>query len=175
MGDYFNIDSEDSETITGVFDDMLTEFGSPCKVIYTSTETICPNCIINPRTGESTNRYKEGGPVPFPLGEVCPVCNGKGRISGTASSDVLVLVIDWMPKPWFNLDGEASNLIRIPAGMVATRGFVTDISKILRSDYVILDTNNKFILNKYKLYGQPYVLGALTGNRYFLAVWKKVE
>lgn len=175
VGDYFNIDADDLQTIQGIFDDMLTTFGSPCKVVYTTTETVCPNCIINPRTGESTNRYKSGGPVPFSAGEVCPVCDGTGKIPGTEQTATLTMVIDWIPKPWMNIDATTNNLIRIPAGMVSTRGFIADLPKIIQASYVILDSTNPLLANEYQLYGQPYITGAITGDRYFIAVWKKSE
>jgi hypothetical protein len=175
VGQFFNISSEDLVIITGIFDDMLTTFGVPCKIVYKNTETTCPNCILNPRTGISMNKYKAGGPVPFIAGDTCPVCNGAGKIPGTETFDIITMSIDWEPKPWASIGGENSNLIRIPSGMVSTRGFIKDLPKVIRGDYCILDINDQYITNEYKLYGSPYVLGAITNNRYFIAVWKRIE
>jgi hypothetical protein len=176
-GDFFSIDKEDLEVMTGIFDDMENTFSSVCKIIYKTTETICPNCIINPRTGESMNRYKTGGPIPFDAGEICPVCEGRGRVQDTSLSDLINMTIDWRPKPWMNL-GQSNNsdqIVRIPSGTVTATGFSKDIPKILRADYVLLDIENQYITNKYKLSGDPYMFGSITNRRYFFSVWEKAE
>lgn len=180
MGDYFNIPEEDRNFTIGVFDDMLTEFGKPCKLRYVSTETTCPNCIINPRTGESMNIYKPGGPVEFEEGEICPVCEGRGRIAGTETSDIITMTIDWTPKPWMDLGptsgsktSEGDRVVRVPSGMITTRGWTKDLPKVVRAENAIMDITNQYISNLYKLYGQPYILGAITNNRYFIAIWER--
>lgn len=179
MGDFFEIDEETKAYARGVFDDMLEagNYGKPCTLSFQTTETICPNCIINPKTGESTNRYKVGGPVPFVSGEICPVCEGRGRIGGSGTYTVIYMSIDWLPKPWMNIGSgtgsEADRLIRVPSGMVTTRGFMTDLPAVLRCSYAILDIDNPYVTNSYKLYGEPYSVGSVVRNRYFYAVWER--
>lgn len=170
MGEYFEIEEDDVAYATGVFDDMLVEYGKPCKLSFQTTETVCPNCIVNPRTGESTNRYKTGGPLPFVAGEICPVCEGRGRIGGSGSYTLITMTIDWTPKAWMNIGAES---VRVPAGMVTTRGFMTDLPKVLRCSYAVLDINNPYTTNTFKLYGEPYSSGAFVKNRYFMAVWQR--
>lgn len=171
MGNFFEISEESRAYAMGVFDDMLNDWaGKPCKLIYESTETSCPNCIIDPKTKESTNRYKTGGPIPFPKGEICPVCEGRGRIQGTATSDLIIMSIDWTAKTWVNM----GQPVKLPAGTVMTRGFYTDLPKVLRADYVFLDINNNYLNSQYKLWGEPYIPGFTVKNRYFIAYWQRV-
>ena len=40
-----------------------------------SKKEVCPNCIYDPALKKSSNKYKNGGPVPFILGKLCPYCN----------------------------------------------------------------------------------------------------
>lgn len=173
MATEFFIDSDDRTFLQNVFDDMLatTGFGKNCKVIYPLTETVCPNCIINPKTGESTNRYKTGGPQPFSNNEVCPVCEGKGRIRGTDQTEIIVMTIQWNYRPW-NLNNTD---VRSPSGFARTRGAIADLPKILRAASVVLDSDNTAMANNFKLYGKPTVLGPLSNNRYFLATWEEVS
>jgi hypothetical protein len=179
MGDFFTIPDDIKSYAAGVFDDSLREFGDVCKLTYESTEEVCPNCLVNPRTGESTGRYKDGGPVPFELGEVCPVCDGRGRVQGTGSFDLITMTIDWRPKPFLDIGSgsgaEGDRLVRVPGGAVVTRGFISDLPKVQRANYAILDINNQHLTNKFKLYGSPYPLGAIVKHRYFGAVWERVN
>jgi hypothetical protein len=177
MGSFFEIDEDDRAYAQGVFDDMIEQYGDDCKLTYAATEEVCPNCIVNPKTGESTGRYKEDGPVPFELGEVCPVCDGRGRIQGTGSYDIIKLTIDWNPKPYMNIGSgtgaEGDRLVRVAGGMVFTRGFLTDLPKVLKADYIIFDVNNQYQTNQFKLYGDPFPLGGFVKRRYFGAIWER--
>jgi hypothetical protein len=179
MPKYFNPSPEEIEFSKNIFDDMLEFYGKPCKLIYQGREQPCPNCIIDPRTRESTNLYKTGGPIPFPKGQHCPVCDGKGRLVGTGSSDLIKMTIEWNPKPWMNIGltsgggNEGDRLVRLPAGIVLSRGYIKDLPKILKADYCVLDITNPFSDNKFKLNGEPWVLGAFVKNRYFGAVWER--
>jgi RNA polymerase subunit RPABC4/transcription elongation factor Spt4 len=59
---------------------------SKCLVV-TQTETICPNCVLDPTTQASSGKYKTGGPTPF-TSKICPVCAGRGRLVNDASLQI---------------------------------------------------------------------------------------
>lgn len=172
----FSVPSDSLTFAQSVFDDMLNNWdGKPCQLFYAETQQVCPNCIINPATRVSTNRYNGTGPQPFPTGQTCPVCNGRGFIINTAKSDTITMAVDWTPKPWMNVGPAGGTVLRVPGGMVTSRGFVTDLPKVIRADYAFLDTSNTTITNRFKLYGKPFVSGATVTNRYFMAIWQRAE
>lgn len=54
---------------------LNTACTTPCRIIYGSTKfTDCVNCIYDAIGQKSSNRYQDGGPIPFQLGTLCPVC-----------------------------------------------------------------------------------------------------
>lgn len=171
MSVYDDIDPEDIAYVKQVWDDTITTWGKPCKLVYSGKETICPNCIVNTQTGQSTNRYKPGGPVPFPRGEICPVCNGTGKITGTDNYDIATFMIDWEPKNWQIVLATTNNTPRIPGAVAATQGFVTDLPKVIRADYVILDIESNYTSNRYTLAKEPISIYNFIRNRYFMAYW----
>lgn len=179
MGKLFDLDPETLKIAQDAFDDLLDQsnLGKPCKLVYSSTTTICPNCIVNRNTGLSTNRYKVGGPIPFVDGEICPVCEGSGKLVGTEGFDIVTLLIDWNPKPWLNVVGNAGDapdsVVRIPNGAITTRGYMTDLPKIIKADYAVMDVNNNYMNNHFVLSGEPISPGNIVKNRYFTAVWKR--
>ena len=47
-----------------------------CQFNYGVTNLeVCPNCIYDVNLKKSSGKYKSGGPVPFPLGKICPYCD----------------------------------------------------------------------------------------------------
>lgn len=87
-------------------DALITTLGKNCRLIYSPKVTPCTNCIYDPIGKKSSNRYKTGGPVPFPNGSICPVCGGVGNISEPAE-EIIVMVVQWNPK---NFPGNRANV-----------------------------------------------------------------
>ena len=75
-----------SSNMKGLFKDAIdalledTALTLPCTLYYGVTRwESCSNCTYDPIGKKSSNRYQDGGPVPFPFGGVCPVCNSVGK------------------------------------------------------------------------------------------------
>lgn len=159
-------------------DFIIDNLGRDCTVFYQATNIDCPNCIQNPKTHESTGRYKAGGPEPFPLGEVCPVCNGAGSLAGTAVSQTIRMLLDWEPKKWDAIWANAQDpdrILRKPGGVVWSKGYMADLPKILTATHIILDSNNNLQGNKFTLYGEPTAPGNIVQNRYFVCYWQRSQ
>ena len=75
----------------------------------------CANCVFDPIGRKSANRFLDGGPIPFPFGGICPLCNGAGKKPVVSSENVhLAVIFD----PFFNLRdnlffSNAGNLIHL--------------------------------------------------------------
>ena len=75
----FNIPTSVIDTHEWATDSFIDTLGKTCQLVYPPKRTQCPNCFLDPRSGRSTNRYRSGGPVPFPNNTICPWCAGEGR------------------------------------------------------------------------------------------------
>jgi hypothetical protein len=58
--------------------------------------------------------------------------------------------------------------------MVGTKGYVTDLPKVVRCDAAIIDVNADYVGNKFILKAQPITAGNIVKNRYFTAIWERV-
>lgn len=150
-------------------DEFITNdfIGKPCKVFYPPERLACDNCKVVKLASGSSNQYKTGGPIPFTHG-VCPYCGGIGY-KETYVSDDIRLRIYWSKRDWSKL---ALN-VQIPEAEVMTIGFLTDITKCIRCQYIQL-VSDQTALAKYNfvLAGEPFPHG-FGKDRYFVAYWKR--
>lgn len=153
-------------------DSMFGEHGLslPCKLISKDKKkSKCPNCIIDPITGKSSGRYKSGGQINFPYGQLCPVCNGIGFKYNTTEDTIDLLVIhDY--KKWINFNTNAN----IPDGMIQTVAKFTDLQKLQKANTLIVDTSAEYIpSNEYIRDSEPQPIG-LGNSDYLYTYWKMV-
>ena len=168
--------------ISSNFDAYYTTFGKMCSLVYESESTICPNCIIDTSTGESTNKYNGTGVRPFASG-ICPVCNGTGRVPATQQFITVKMYLDWDIRRWMNAWGarvasdiQKNQVIRMPGGVVTTVGWIQDLPNILKCDYCIMDIISQSSTdNRFKLSGAPLDSRIITPHRYFTAFWERLE
>lgn len=174
MGKVFSIDNDTKQIVQDVLDDLLVEgsqggFGKRCLLVYPPRAVPCSNCLPDPVTGKKRFTYRTGGPVPFPNGMACPLCNADGMRHEEASEEI-VLKLTWEPKfftlPIKNLD------LSVPNSVVETKGYLSDLPKLLRVDHLVADLPiAPFIRQKFRLHGEPGVPGNIVQARYVQAVW----
>lgn len=145
---------------------FITEFGSDCTIYYPPLKTECINCTISFFGGISKNVYKHGGPAPFQFG-TCPMCGGNG-FAESETIDSIRLRIYWNKKDWIR----TAEIIASPDAEVQVIGYLTELKKIRRANYIKLVSNQNELENKYVLDGEPFFWG-LKKNRYFVAYLKK--
>jgi hypothetical protein len=149
--------------------------GKHCRLVFEPRQTKCPNCGWDTQNKTSNNKYKPGGPQPFPNGTICPVCMGKGVLVTPVTKDV-VFLCNWNVKTWIalpNLDGGIN--LQIPFGAVQTKGFTKDVNDVLASRRMIMDTPVEGIRQYiYELHGEPIFPGNIIQGRYFFAIWKRI-
>ncbi len=169
MGKLFTITEEIRDIARDGIDDMIDQLGKDCKLVYPSVKTDCPNCVFDPTTNRSTGRYKTGGPRPFPNGTICPVCRGAGRLDST-ETDIIRMLCKWNPKEFIPLAGS----LQLPNSIVRTKGYITDLPKVLRSKKMILQLPiEPYIRYTFDLQGEPIDAGNIVQGRYFIAIWKR--
>lgn len=163
-----------NSTFNQIFVDNINRmFGTdglsrPCKLVSENRKkTQCPNCIIDPISGKSSGRYKTGGDINFPYGQLCPVCNGVGFLRNKSEHTIDLLVI-YEYKKFINFN---TNL-NIPDGTIQIIAKFSDLSKLQRANTLIVDTSVTYIPNnEYEPLSQPQPIG-LGKNDYLFMYWK---
>lgn len=136
----------------------------------TTKKNLCPNCIFDVNLKKSANKYKDGGPIVFDGGQLCPYCNGTGYY-GETTTETICLAVIWDYKKWIN----PPTNIAIPDGMIQTISHIDTLKKFRRCkdmDVVYPSSSNKY--HKFQLYGEPTPAG-LGDNRYIITMWKKIN
>lgn len=147
-----------------LYDDALTV---PCKLYYGTTRyEDCSNCVYDPIGQKSSNKFQDGGPVPFPFGNICPMCNGQGK-RGVETTDDINLMIIWNEKEFVNA-GTVAN----PDGMIQTITFVSNISKLKRAKEIIINTDQaSYARYRYQRASEPQPCGF--SSEFIECMWKR--
>lgn len=149
--------------------------GKDCLLIFDPKRVRCSNCVYDSLNKCSANRYLPGGPQPFPLNSLCPICNGKGTLD-TPVTKPIVLLLNWAPKTWLampNMDMANVN-IEVPGGACQAKGFMTDLPNVLQSRKMVIETAITGIKQYiYVLAGEPIDPSNIVQGRYFMSIWKR--
>lgn len=168
MGKIFTLSDDIRAIAQDAIDDLIDQLGKDCKLVYPSNAERCPNCVYDLEAHRSTNVYKPGGPIPFDSG-ACPVCDGIGTITTPASESIRFLC-QWNPRDWFIAPGN----IRIPEGYMQIKGYLKDMQKVLRAEYIVIQTPIANVREyRYKLDSEPIDQGNIIQGRYFIALLKR--
>lgn len=175
------LDRDTKDIVTSVLDGLLKSgdssqtksgFGKPCRLVYPPRPVACANCVIDPNSGRSTNRPRSGAAVPFASGQPCPLCSGSGKRE-TENYDDIVLKCDWEMKKFLLPVPDLQ--LRVPYSVVQTKGFMSDVPKVMKAAYLLVNTPISGVLRqKYKLLGEPGDPSNIIQGRYFVALWERV-
>lgn len=171
MGTIFTLDNTIKSTIQDALDDLITELGKTCKLVYPAKMVDCPNCVFDPVAKRSANIYQDGGPHPFSNGQICPYCDGQGKRL-VHQEDEILLLLNWSPKtfeyPLKNLD------VRMPYEVLQTKCYLTDFPKLKRAEYLIAQVPIQgYVEKRFKLMAEPTDVSNIIQNRYIVSVWER--
>lgn len=170
MARIFELDAETLQIYSDALDDMFDLRAKNCRLIYKPKMENCSNCVADPIGKKSSNRYLHGGPIPFPNGSICPLCNGTSK-KAIAQEENIRLAIEWSPARFVK---PLPNLV-IPDGSIQTKGYVSDIPKIKRSIEMVAQTPMEpYIRYKFKLLGEPVDIFNILQNKFFYCLWERV-
>ena len=172
MGTVFTLDAGTKAVIQDALDDLITELGKSCKIVYPARWVSCQNCQIDIIGNKSSNHWKTGGPLPFANGTICPLCTGVGK-RAEDTYDTVTLLCNWEPKKFWqpvpNLNIGKGN------GFLQTKGFISDMPKILKADHLIFQVPMEpYLSNKYKRISEPGDKSNIIQNRYFICTWEQI-
>lgn len=147
--------------------DAVIEAGAcsiPCEITYGGQRfTNCVNC--------QGGIYAPGGPIPFPNGMVCPLCQGTNKIESVETESVDLLCI-FDSKKWRGLNVSDPSTFNMYA---QTMSLLSLYPKLKAAKHIILDSDNKlYMRNVYKRYGEPEPCG-FGDMRYIITSWERVN
>lgn len=168
------ITDELKNTYNQAIDHILSNSGLtlPCIFKYSGSnnEVECPNCVIDPISRLSANKYNGTGPNPFPENSVCPICMGAGLTTTSKSSETIYLACIFDSKYWLNW---ASSAVNIPNTMVQTICKSELLPKIRNANEIIIDANmSQYGIYTYERASDPELVG-LGSSRYIVTMWSK--
>lgn len=171
MGKIFTLDADIKGVIQDALDDLITELGKDCLLVYPPKMSRCPNCIFDPKLNKSTNRYNGTGPYFFDKG-ICPYCNGLGKMESSVNEPIKMLC-RWEPKKFFypiqNLD------IRKPYSILQTKFYLKDLPKVNKADSLIFQLPiEPYTVMTYTLLNAPGDQSNIIQGRYAVATWERI-
>jgi hypothetical protein len=171
MGKLFTLDDETKALVRDAFDDVLAEFGKPCLLVYPPRWKNCVNCVLTPGAPTS-NRWKTGGPMPFPNGSACPMCNGEGRRAEEVTEQITLLCA-WEPRSFFYPVPGIE--LRAPYSVLQTKCFMSDAPKLMRADHLVFQVPVEGVARKkFKLEGAPGDASNIIQSRYCVSLWVEI-
>ena len=148
-------------------DDALT---ISCTLEYGITKyENCANCLYDPIGQKSSNTIQNGGPVPFPFGGICPLCNGNGKKPVTASENVNLAVI-FEPRQFLEIEAP----VNTADGYIQTLAKKDLTPKLQRAKEIIVATDvSGFFTHRYQRISEPLPIG-LGNNEFILCTWRRL-
>lgn len=172
MGKLFTLTDDIKDTIRGAVDDLIDQLGKKCRLVYPPKFTACSNCVADAIGKKPGSRWRHGGPVPFPNGSVCPLCQGAGGHHAEEKTEEITLLCQWAPSEW--LLGRGGVNVRIPTGTVRTKGYRKDLEKILMAQKIVLQTAMEpYVRYYYVLDGEPVDESNIVQGRYVVCNWRR--
>jgi|19_taG_2_1085344.scaffolds.fasta_scaffold00068_25 hypothetical protein len=149
-----------------LYDDSCTV---PCTLHYGITKyEDCANCVFDPIGNKSANRFQDGGPIPFPFGNICPMCNGGGKRAVESSEDLSLMVI-WDQKDFFKVGS-----VNTPDGDIQTMTFADRTPKLKRAKEIVVATNIAgYATHRFERITDPVPCG-LDSDQFVACMWKRI-
>lgn len=174
MAKIFQVTSRMRQIISDAIDDLIDQLGKNVKLVYPPIAVPC-TCQADLIGKKGPGIWSTGNPSPKSWSGTtgCPLCNGEGK-QYEESSDTIVLLCNTDIKTFENIKGIDVRL-RQSGSIIQTKGYITDLPKILKCQYAIFQTDIEGIQQyRYELVGDPIDANNIIQNRYFIALWRRV-
>lgn len=172
MGQVFTLEEDVIQIMEFAINDLILYLGKNCKIVYPPRMVSCENCEFDPIGNKSKNIYTHGGPISFPFGSICPVCEGAGRLAAEEVSEVVRVIVHWNPKKYMNT--KVDNL-RLKNGVISIKGHIIDMPKISMMEYFIPHIEIAGYGDyRFRLSSEPISQGNIVQGKFFTALLDRV-
>lgn len=143
------------------FDDLLTEVGKSCLLIYPPIMVPC-SC-----TGAT---YHTGGSASIP--GLCLLCNGSNLVEQQVT-EIINMGIVVNPNQFYKPFPRG---IEVPAGTIQSKCFLADAIKVKQARQMRVGPElDNFTRPTYKLASDPEDVSSIIQFRYFVSTWYRVQ
>lgn len=161
MGVLFTLTPAIKSIAQQAFDDLLTEVGRDCLLIYPGIMIPC-DC-----TGAT---WHTGGPAS--INGICPLCNGSNLREEITTETIRMGVVNDPARFWNKLP----RTVQIAAGTIQTKCYAADVIKIRQAKEMQVNPSvDNLTRNRYILISEPEDVSSIIQNRYWIAMWGRVQ
>jgi|TARA_R110000744_G_scaffold238416_1_gene355904 hypothetical protein len=166
------ITSEMKTLFNNMIDSLLEDSALTveCTLFYGVTKfDNCVNCLYDPIGKKSSNRYQNGGPVPFSFGG-CPLCGGAGKKASIASESIKLAVI-YNYKQFMDIGTPVNN----PDGVIQTISEKESTPKLKRAKELQTSTDiANYGQHKFERISDPQPVG-FGNNEFVFCNWRRTN
>lgn len=138
-----------------------------CTLYFPPLQIPCPS--LNQQGDLPQSSWLSGDPQFIHSQQLCPLCNGTNFIAQEQST-VITMAIYWRASQFSTLFPAD---YRMEDGVIQTKGYCSDLTKILNSTRMEAYQDLGVDHYKFKLFGEPIMPGKVVASRYFYALWKR--
>lgn len=161
MGVLFTLTQDIREVTQQALDDLITELGVTCRLIYPPKPVACS--ALGAVSPEGVN---------IPPGEICPcgLCDGSGFRMVETTEDI-VMGISRDPKTfWKKIP------IDVPSGTIQTKCYAEDVVKIRQAREMIVQPDVDLLTRaRYEIASEPEDISSIIQNRYWVTTWNRIQ
>lgn len=166
------LEDSDIQFVSDGIDELIDLLGKDCVLVYPPQIQQCANCVLDPIGKKSRNIYLNGGPMPFLMGSVCPLCYGEGYKS-IEISETVKMIIETKSLPYDKYNNLSA--VRLPRGTITSLCYITYLPKIKTCSYMVPHTQIEGFGNTvYRLSGDVISDGNIVKGRYCTANWERM-
>jgi len=152
-----------------LLNEAILLFNKTVTLVYPEKKDKCPNCLQNTIGGRSVNFYKDGGPIPFQRGSLCPYCGGEG-FKYTESTEAVEMRVYYSRKEFVDVGFQGD----IPDQAIQTVCYMDDYEKITKAKEILVDVG-KYNKTRFKRINEPFVQGFKQNpTQYMVIFWERV-
>jgi hypothetical protein len=172
MGQIFTLQPSVIQTMEFALNDLILYLGKDCRVYYPPKITPCNNCVRDTIGNKSRNIYLHGGPMPFQMNTLCPVCGGAGSTTAEETFEVIHVIVHWNTKKYMNI--KLDN-VRLAQGVIKIKGHIVDLPKIQAMSYFVPHTDiDAYGHYKFRLAAEPVSQGNIVQGKFFTALMDRI-
>lgn len=164
------IPSNLSARVAESMDIILNSIGRICTLYYPPIQSGVSTTQLTPVGAKTLDLYSDGGNYPIQEGQGSALEFGQNFIN-LEQNEKIIMTIQWFPDKFDNKFPQGN---RYADGTILTRGYVTDLQKVLNCNYMETYKETGFNHYRFKLLGEPTVSDQFTIARYFYAYWKRI-
>jgi hypothetical protein len=170
MAKIFQISNAIRRIAQDAIDDLIDQLGKDVKLVYPPTPVPC-SCGQDLIGKKGPHIWSHGGPSPR-VGS-CVYCGGSGQ-KHQEQTETIRLLCNWDSRTFDRITNPDIRM-RQSGSTVQTKGYISDLPKILKCSYAIFQVAIQGIQEyRFRLVSDPTNKNNIVPNRYFIAIWERV-